>query len=190
MQDKIEMTVIALSKSKTSENNFVIVLEDEQSKKRLPILIGSNEAQYIGIVMERLNTKRPMTHDLLFATIEALGGKVMYVYIHDMIQEIFVSEVVIQQKGLNDLVNIDARASDAIALAAKTCAPIYTNENVLQLASFLNEIYVTESSKTSFNDYTIPELEELLVKVIQKEDYESAIRIRETIQRKKSNLNS
>jgi uncharacterized protein len=188
MDNKIEMSIIALSQSKTSENNFVIVLEDEHSKKRLPILIGNNEAQYIGIVMEKLNTKRPMTHDLLFTTIEALGGKVMYVYIHEVIQEIFVSEVVIQQKGLQDLVHIDARASDAIALASKTGAPIYTNENVLQLASFLNEIYVTQSSKASFNDYTISELEELLVKVIQKEDYESAIRIRETIQRKKSNL--
>lgn len=187
MQEKIEMSVIALSKSKTSENNFVIVLEDEMSKRRLPILIGSNEAQYIGIVMERLNTKRPMTHDLLHATIEALGGKVMYVYIHEMMQEIFVSEVVIMQKDHKDLLHIDARASDAIALATKTGAPIYSNDHVLLQASFLNEIYVTESSKTSFNDYTIPELEELLVKVIQKEDYESAIRIRETIQRKKSN---
>lgn len=190
MQDKIEMSIIALSKSKTSENNYVIVLEDENSKKRLPILIGGNEAQYIGIVLERLNTKRPMTHDLLNTTIEALGGKVKYIYIHELKQEIFVAEVVIQQKESAALVHIDARASDAIALATKTGVPIYTNEDILNQASFLNEIYVIESNKTSFNDYSIPELEELLLKVIQKEDYESAIRIRETIQRKKSNLNS
>jgi bifunctional DNase/RNase len=157
------------------------------SKRRLPILIGSNEAQYIGIVMERLNTKRPMTHDLLFATIEALGGKVVYVYIHDMKQEIFISEVVVQHPNNQSLVHIDARASDAIALATKTGVPIYTNDYILNQSSFLNEIYVTESNKTSFNDYTVSELEALLVKVIEKEDYESAIRIRECIQRKKSN---
>lgn len=64
--------------------------------------------------------------------------------------------------------HIDARASDAIALATKTGVPIYTNEDILNQASFLNEIYVIESNKTSFNDYSIPELEELLLKVIQK----------------------
>jgi uncharacterized protein len=187
MPDKIEMTVIALSKSKTSENNFVIVLEDELSKRRLPILIGSNEAQYIGIVMEKLQTKRPMTHDLLLAAIESLGAKVLYVYIYEMNQDIFVSEVVIQQKDDQVMLHLDARTSDAIALATKTGVPIYTNDQVLNQASIINEIYVTESTKTSFNGYTIPELEVLLKKVIEKEDYESAIRIRESILRKKSN---
>lgn len=187
MQDKIEMSVIALSKSKTSETNFVLVLEDDLSKRRLPILIGSNEAQYIGIVLEKLQTKRPLTHDLLLSAIESLGGKVLYVYIYEMNQDIFVSEVVIQQKDDQVLLHLDARTSDAIALAAKKGVPIFTNDHVLNQASTLNEIYMTESTKTSFNGYTISELEELLKKVIEKEDYESAIRIRESIQRKKSN---
>lgn len=188
MEEKVELSIIALAKSQTSDNNYVVALEDEQSKKRLIILIGQAEAQYIGIVLEKLNTKRPMTHDLLAATIEKLGGRVAYIYIHSLTDNIYIADICLTDREGN-MFCMDARASDALAQAVKNSVPIYTNQQLLNDSSYLNEIYVKESNKTSFTDYTLEELEELLQKVLRKEDYESAIRIRETIRRKrKENL--
>lgn len=186
MDEKIEMSVIALSKSKSVENSFVIVLEDEANKRRLPIHIGPNEAQYIGITLEKLVSKRPMTHDIIYSLIAALSAHVEYVYIHDIQNGIFLSSICIftKDKHYNHL---DARPSDAIAIAIKCGCPIYSNEKVLNDSATIHEIYLTETNKTAYSEYSISDLEELLKKVLEKEDYESAIRIRETIDRKKIN---
>lgn len=184
MEEKVELSIIALAKSQTSDNNYVIALEDEQSKKRLIILIGQSEAQYIGIVLEKLNTKRPMTHDLMSTIIEKMGGRVTHIFIHSLIDNIYIADICLTDQTGN-MFCVDARASDALAQAVKNSVPIYTNQKLLNESSYLNEIYVKESNKTSFTDYTLEELEELLQKVLSKEDYESAIRIRESIRRKR-----
>lgn len=182
MDPKIELSVIALSKSKTKEESYVLVLENDTSSSRLSILIGSAEAQYIGITLEQLKTKRPLTHDLMASILDALKGELLYVYLHSLVDQLFIADVYLKDIH-GDIKCIDSRASDAIALAIKYNVPIYTNETVLNEVYDPSNIYVS-NSKISFADYTMEELEQLLEKVLQKEDYESAIRIREFIRNK------
>ncbi|HMP32576.1 MAG TPA: bifunctional nuclease family protein [Saprospiraceae bacterium] len=184
MTENVELNIVALSKSTSSEGNFVLVLEDSLGKRRLPIIIGPSEAQYIGIVLENLKTKRPLTHDLLAATIKALSAEISHVLIKEKIEDVFQADVIIQTVN-NKTIKIDARVSDAIALAIRAECPIYILKSVLDQIGQLNEIYVSSTNKTSYLDYSINELENLLQKVIAKEDYESAVRIREAIEKSK-----
>jgi uncharacterized protein len=183
MNQKVELGVIALSKSKTKEDSYVLVLEDETASKRLSILIGGAEAQYIGITLEQLKTKRPLTHDLLASIMDVLKGELLYIYLHSLVEHLFVADVYLKDVN-GDIKCIDSRASDAIALAIKYNVPIYTNDTVLNEVYDPSNIYVS-NNKMSFADYTLDELKELLEKVLEKEDYESAIRIREFIKNKR-----
>jgi uncharacterized protein len=182
IKDKIEMGVIALSKSRTGGDNYVIVLENESSTRRLSMLIGPAEAQYIGITLEQLKTKRPLTHDILIASLQALNAQIKYVYIHSYKDQVFISDIcILSHEGI--MINIDSRASDAIAIALKLNVPVYTNDIVLSAMASSENIYVS-TKKTAFSDYTKQELEDLLKAVIEKEVYESAIRIREYLNHK------
>jgi bifunctional DNase/RNase len=185
MDQKVELNIVALSKATSSEGNFVLVLEDAVGKRRLPIIIGPSEAQYIGIVLENLKTKRPLTHDLLANTLDALSSKLNYVFIKKKIEEVYHADLNIKNNA-SEIINVDARVSDAIALAIRVECPIFIDKNLLEEESHLSEIYVSNTNKTSYLDYTLSELQDLLQKVLAKEDYESAIRIKEAIEKNKN----
>lgn len=185
MEQTVELTIVALSKSKTTAQGFVMVLEDESSTHYLPIIIGAAEAQYMGIVLEKLQTKRPMTHDLLLATLRALGGQLLYVLLHSWVDGIFIASIhVLDNQGQTHV--IDARASDAVALALAQKVRILATMALLNDTALRADIYAHESTKTLYTDYSIAELEELLQKVLDKEDYESAARIRESLNKKRN----
>lgn len=186
MDTFLELTLIALSKSRSSENSFVMVLEDEAGRYRIPIVIGAAEAQYIGIVLEKLQTKRPMTHDLLLATVQALGGSVQYAHLHSLIEGVFFASLHIKDRQ-GQIHILDARASDAVAIAIATQARIVAHPTLAEEAALQSDILSGASNKTLYSDYTLKELETLLKKVLEKEDYESAARIREIIRKKQNN---
>ncbi|MFN4144693.1 MAG: bifunctional nuclease family protein [Runella sp.] len=179
-----ELWIVALSESQSKPNHYALILEDSVSKRRIPIIIGKTEAQAIAMVMEKMTPARPQTHDLLVQTIQALNTSVAKVVINRFENETFFATISLKT-STNEIVEIDARPSDAIAIAVRAGCSIYATHEVIEQSAYdFDE--KTREKKGSYAEYTLEELEELLQKLIAKEDYESAVRIREAIARRKS----
>ncbi|KPM49742.1 bifunctional nuclease family protein [Jiulongibacter sediminis] len=180
---KIEVNVIALTESVSKPQHYVLILQEPKSKKRIPIIIGIHEAKSIAMFMEKLTPSRPQTHDLFISFFDKLQSKLKEVFIHTLDDQTYYSKVFFHDtyKALHE---IDARPSDAIAIAIRCDCPIFISELILETTGYLIDEKGREK-KGSYAEYSMRELEELLEKVILKEDYESAIRIREAIERRK-----
>lgn len=185
MSEKKELAIVALSASVSQPGNYALILEDLDQQRRIPIIIGMPEAQAIAIAMEQMHPARPLTHDLLKHTMEALGGILKEVVIHQLSEGIFHARLVLEDRE-GQLLEVDARASDAIALAVRCQAPVYSFENVILEAGILADTVAGRQIGGSLAQYSLIELQELLEKVIAKEDYESASKIRDYIERRKS----
>ena len=111
----------------------VVILKEKHSKRYLPMWIGTNEAEAIALKLEDVDVPRPMTHDLLCNSFESLGAKIDHVVVWDVNHEdTFMAKIVVDFKG--DLIEIDSRPSDALALAVITGSPIYAEDKVLDQA--------------------------------------------------------
>jgi bifunctional DNase/RNase len=183
-QLKKELSVVALSASESHPGNYALILEDTITRRRIPMIIGLFEAQAIAIAMERMQPARPMTHDLLKNSMVALGAKLQEVLIHSLQDGVFHASLLVQTID-KEILSIDARSSDAIALAVRFGAPIFAYEEVIEEAGLLSEIFLPNLKKGSLAEYNIAELEALLERVLEKEDFESAARIRDLIERRK-----
>ncbi len=179
---------MALSDSASQPNSYALILEDTDTNRRIPIIIGIGEAQAIAVTMERMQPARPLTHDLMKNTLDALGVKLKEVLIHSLLDGVFHAAIVLEKED-KTLLQIDARTSDAVALAVRFNAPILAYDNVIEEAGILSDSFWAKHKKGSFADYSIEDLEDLLKKVVEKEDFESAVRIREVIKRRKNDLN-
>ncbi|TDB60388.1 bifunctional nuclease family protein [Arundinibacter roseus] len=178
-----ELWIVALSESQSVPNRYALILEDTVSKRRIPLIIGVAEAQAIAIPMEKMTPGRPQTHDLLATVIRQLDATVKHVVINRFEQGVFFASVFLEKSAV--LMEIDARPSDAIALAVRMGCSIFAEEAIIeQSAYYFDE--KTRDKKGSYAEYTLDELEELLKKIIAKEDYESAVRVREAIERRKA----
>ena len=182
---KIELNIIALTNSKSHKGNFALILEEEKGFRRLPIIIGSFEAQAIAISLERMKPSRPLTHDLFKNTLEALGSTLKEILISELIGGMFHALIVLEKPN-GGLLKVDARTSDAIAMAVRFGVPIYTTERIMQEASIVldspSKAFTNKRGKLS--DYSLEELERLLEQVLAKEDYESAAKIKNAISEK------
>ena len=185
MNEKRELAVAAMSTSESQPGNYALILEDMEDRRRMPIIIGAFEAQAIAIAVERMQPARPLTHDLLKSMLDALGAKLKEVLIHNLVDGVFHSRLLITQAD-GALLELDARTSDAVALAVRCDAPIFTFGHVIEEAGILADSILARQKKGSLAAYSLAELEDLLEKVIEKEDYESASRIRDYIRRRKS----
>ncbi len=181
--EKIEVQVVALSSSETSPGNFVVVLEAVESKQRLPIIIGSFEAQSIAVHLERMQLPRPLTHDILRSVILELGGKLKEVLLHNIINGMFHAWLILETASGEER-KIDVRASDGLALAIRFDCPVYVYDFVLNEGRIVDEIPRKSMLKGSIAEYSLEQLESLLADVLAKEDYESATRIRDMIRRR------
>ena len=159
-------------------------MEEITSKLRLPIIIGAFESQAIAVYLERMHLPRPITHDLFKNTLTALDAVVVEVLIHNIIEGVFHAWMTLKDRDGRE-VKIDARPSDAIALAIRYDCPIYVYDFVLEEAGIAESERKLNLIKGSLVSYTLVELEELLVDILAKEDYESAARIRDLIERRK-----
>lgn len=184
--EKVEVIVIALSESESKKGYFALILEDTKSRRRIPIIIGNQEAQAIAIHLEKLKPTRPLTHDLFKTVLTELSAKLQNVLIHSLEKDIFHATLTVKDASGNTH-EIDARPSDAIALAVRFSCPIFVSASVLEASGYEIDEKGREK-KGSYAEYTMEELEELLEKLLKKEDYESAARIRDAIERRKGNL--
>jgi bifunctional DNase/RNase len=199
---KIKLEISGLSYSQTQSGAYALVLGESGGKRRLPIIIGGFEAQAIAIELEKMAPTRPLTHDLFKAFAESFSITVKEVIIYNLVEGIFYAKLVCQQDGAND-VEVDARTSDAIALAVRFKSPIYTYEFILSSAGILidDETGTSEdtalSSSTGVSNVSAPdtgdelsrkskeELKELLKAAIEDEAYERAGKIRDELDRRK-----
>ena len=184
MSEKRELAIVALSSSESHPGNYVLILEDLDQLRRIPIIIGMPEAQSIAIAMEQMQPARPMTHDLLKSVLVGLGGSLQEVVIHELIEGVFHARLLLKTHD-GTLLEIDTRASDAIALAVRCGVPVYTFDHIILNAGILATTLPGHQMGGSLAEYSLAELEDLLEKVIEKEDYESASKIRDYIQKRK-----
>lgn len=193
--DKVKLNIVGLSYSQTQSGAYALVLGEDKGKRRLPIIIGGFEAQSIAIELEDMTPTRPLTHDLFKNFANSFDIAIKEVIIYNLVEGIFYAKLICSQDKKE--VEIDARTSDAIALAVRFDAPVYTYEFILSSAGIIldeegepeAEAENKTKSKKKLNpkQKTIPELEKMLEEALAKEEYEKASRLRDEIKdRKKS----
>jgi bifunctional DNase/RNase len=202
--NKIGLEIIGLSYSQTQSGAYALVLGEKEGIRRLPIIIGGFEAQAIAIELENMTPSRPLTHDLFKTFAYTFEIKIKEVIIYNLVEGIFFAKLICNQNGKE--VEIDARTSDAIALAVRFNCPVYTFEFILSSAGIIldedsenldfegseiqkegNLAEVVEEGSADISKKSNPELEELLNDAIKQEDYERASIIRDEINRRQAN---
>mgnify|MGYP005833801317 FL=1 len=192
--DKVQCEIVGLSSSPATGGAYAILLKEIDGNRRLPIIIGQFEAQAIALEMEGIKPPRPLTHDLLKSVIDNLGGTVIEIIVNELRENTFYAKIILDVSGLTN--ELDARPSDAIALAVRADAPIYVTEAVMEAASFIptdelehenlsaldNELPSVEKLPKS-KEAQIAALQEKLREAIEKEEYERAAKIRDDIKK-------
>lgn len=194
---KIELEIVALSHSITQSNSYAVILGEVGGSRRLPIVIGGFEAQAIAVALENMHPARPLTHDLMKNFMTSFDIALQEVYICDLQEGIFFSKLVCFTA--NDTIEIDSRTSDALALAVRFGCPIYVYENILSQAGLENEIAEKEAPTAvgstaakvnNLESLSLIELNNLLAKVLEQEDYIRAIDIRDEITKRNASKKS
>jgi len=196
---KIELDIVGLSYSQTQSGAYALVLGEINGRRRLPIIIGSFEAQAIAIEIEKMTPSRPLTHDLFKSFAEAYHISIQEVIIYNLVDGIFYSKLICTD-GKKSL-EIDARTSDAIALAVRFDCPIYTYEFILSSAGIVIEgnefVYLENISDApeeatpvnpaaGFSALSTDELKTKLQEALAEESYEKAAKIRDELNRRKA----
>ncbi len=192
---KVKLYISGLSYSHSQTEAYALILSEEKnSNRRLPIIIGKSEAQAIAIYLENLESPRPLTHDLIKIITETLQGDVVEVNIVKLISGIFYAEICLTKD--THIFKIDARVSDAVALALRFDTPIYCDETIMQAASFLlEEDDEAESddneniNTSSFGDYTVKQLEMMMNEAVRSENYERAARLKKELENRNQSNN-
>ncbi|MCB0654124.1 MAG: bifunctional nuclease family protein [Saprospiraceae bacterium] len=196
---KIGLDIVTLSHSVTQSNNYAVILGEQNGDRRLPIVIGSFEAQAIAVALEQMVPSRPLTHDLFKNTLETFNIDLKEVLINNLLDGIFYAKLICIKDG--EVLEIDSRTSDALALAVRFECPIYTYEFILESAGILLDDMEGEPSEQepvrkqprparqevdSLAAYSEDALDKLLEEVLANEDYEKAAQIRDEMNRRKS----
>ena len=187
--------IIGLSTSPSSGGAYALVLGEEDGNRRLPIIIGAFEAQAIALELEKIQPPRPMTHDLLRDTLESVEASVNEVVIDELREGTFFAKIRYTHSGEND--QLDARPSDAVALAVRVDAPIFVAPDVLDEAGIVADdeeegvsgLGAEESSaqeELSSDATPLERMEKELDQAIEEEDYERAAELRDQIEQLKS----
>ena len=195
--NKVSLEIIGMTYSESTTGAYVLILGDKNSNRRLPVVIGGNEAQSIALGLERQKSARPLTHDLFLKFADTFHIKILEVVINRFRDGVYYAMLVCQQG--NELVMIDARPSDAIALAVRLNCDIYAYESVMEEAGNGMEdteketnLHNTEDASinkvpptTSLDLIPLDELEDMLQEAIDDEDYQKAAQIRDEINKRK-----
>lgn len=186
------MEILGLSTSPSSGGAYALILSQADGNQRLPIIIGSFEAQAIALELENIKPPRPMTHDLLKNIVLSFDAEIKQVYINDLSEGTFYAQIIYERD--NQLIELDARPSDAIALAVRFNAPIYVNKDVLEEAGIATEPEhqtleeALKGEETTPGQKELSQLEKLeaeLKTAIETENYEKAAKIRDRISKMK-----
>lgn len=204
-ENRVRLKVMGLSYSQIQTGAYALILAQAGGPMRIPVVIGAAEAQSIALKMESITPPRPMTHDLFVSFAHAFGVKLTEVFIYKFEDGIFSSEITFTDGERT--VTIDSRTSDAIAIAMRTGAPIYTTPTILEETGFEMEIAdenpddenadsVSEADESAANtepkleNYAVEELEKTLARHIEREEYEEAARVAEILKRKRGNASA
>lgn len=199
--DKIKLDIVGLSYSQTQSGAYALVLGEVNGRRRLPIIIGGFEAQAIAIEIEKMTPSRPLTHDLFKSFATTFDIKIEEVLIYNLVDGIFFAKLICSND--TKTIEIDARTSDAIAIAVRFNCPIYTYEFILSSAGIIiegNDLAFLENidsdatdpetseknSPISYSSYSDEELKEKLHQALTDEAYEKAAKIRDEISRRKA----
>lgn len=199
--DYKELNIRGISYSQTQSGAYALLLEHIPTKIKLPVVIGNFEAQAISLGLEKdIQPPRPLTHDLFATFVSTVNYEMVSVLIYQIVDGVFFSNMVFREFGTNKEIVIDARTSDAVAMAVRFSAPIFTTSQVLEEAGILLEIQRDESSEPEFSPspselgsqdiYNLPlaELKLLLEQAVKDEDFDTALELQEEIKRRKKNL--
>lgn len=206
MEDRVKLRVMGISYSSIQNGAYAVILAEIDGPYRIPVVIGPAEAQSIAIRMENIKPPRPLTHDLFVTFAHAFGVTLREVCISNFEDGIFSSELTFSD-GEREVV-IDSRTSDAIAIALRTKAPIYTSREILDRTGFIMEEENdadTESDDSvqpadgasdepypptpKVENYTVEELERTLARLIEDEQYEEAARVSKILNSKRGDAN-
>jgi bifunctional DNase/RNase len=187
----IQLKILGLTFSQVQAGAYALILAEEGGKRRIPIIIGTPEAQSIAIFLEGLTPPRPLTHDLFIAFAGELKVQIKQIYIHQYVDGIFYSQVVFHT-GTKTF-SMDARTSDAIALALRGNAPIFIADEIInEIGTLMEEDYFWEEpddlpenkSKPPFESLPPDEIQKQLNEAIAREDFEKASYLRDLLQKK------
>ena len=188
---KIQCEILGLSSSPSTGGAYAILLKETNGNRRLPIIIGAFEAQAIALEIEGIKPPRPLTHDLLKQITDNLGATIIEVVIDELRENTFYAKIIFEVSALTN--EIDARPSDAIALAVRAQAPIFVAESVMEVAAFVpsEEGEKEEEADTEKKKEKVPNTKEAKLAVLQNklreaidaEEYERAAKIRDDIQK-------
>ena len=201
--EKIKLEIVGLSYSQTQSGAYALVLGESEGKRRLPIVIGGFEAQAIAIELEKMTPSRPLTHDLFKSMAKQFDIDIKEILIYNFAEGIFYAKIVCSTPEKE--VEIDARTSDAIAIAVRFGCPIFTYEFILSSAGVLmddesirdsekseeDELLeeedepITKKSAEDIPSMNTSELEKKLNEAIANEEYERASRIRDELNNRK-----
>jgi bifunctional DNase/RNase len=196
MDSEIKLTITGLVYNQTVVGTYGLVLSEEFGNRRFSVMIGEPEAQSIAMKMNHKKSPRPLTHDLIKNILTTFETKLEKVLIYDMVNDVFFSELHIR-KG-DDVLIIDARTSDAVALAVRSDCPIFIKSEILDIVGTeIEPITSEEEAKEDVTDkleevstedldlLSVSALEELLKIALEDERYEFAVKIRDAMKRKK-----
>jgi hypothetical protein len=196
---KVRLNVLGLSYSETQAGAYALILAEENGDRRLPIIIGGFEAQSIAIELEGLKPPRPLTHDLFLGVASTYKIDMLEINIYKLEEGVFHANLVLDNGSGKQI--IDARTSDAVALALRFKCPIFTTEEIMKKAGIILNRETDKLKKrpeppkkttvpkynpsSEFSGMSLKELETLLSEAIGNEDYERASAIRDEINKRK-----
>ena len=204
----VRLNIKGISYSQTQNGAYALILSEVEGERKLPIVIGAFEAQSIAIALEKeIKPPRPLTHDLFKNFADRFEIVVKQVIIHKLVDGVFYSSLICERDKIEEI--IDARTSDAIALALRFQAPIFTYKNILDKAGiylkgdagkeaeeekekeniivdelFSNEVEI-KGDRPDYKKLSLSELNNMLDQAVKNEDYEKAARIRDEISKRK-----
>ncbi len=201
---KISLDIVGLQPSVTQTHSYAVVLSERTGNRRLPIIIGAFEAQAIAVAVEKMLPNRPLTHDLFKNALDTFRIDLQEVIISNLLDGVFYAKLICEKDG--QVIEIDSRTSDALAMAVRFNCPIYTYEFILEAAGVvLEEPEETATgsqaskakpaksittggrssdSKGQLSHLSMDELNRMLEEVLQNEDYEQAALIRDEIKKR------
>jgi bifunctional DNase/RNase len=197
--DFVQLDITAIRQSNSQNNAYVLLLNETIGKRQLPIVIGWCEARSIAIALDGTEEpSRPLTHDLFKTLGDSFDITVQKVVIHTLVEGVFHSAFHCKNKATAEEVKIDARTSDAIAIAIRYGCPIFTYEDILARAGIIinsareedDDLFLEEEDDKTpqpegINNLSIPKLKKLLTAAIEEEDYEKASKIRDELKNRK-----
>lgn len=196
--DYKKLTIRGISYSQTQSGAYALLLEHEESAVKLPVVIGNFEAQSISLGLEKdIHPPRPLTHDLFTKFVQSTGYVLNSVVIYQIIDGVFFSNLNFKNEENEEELILDARTSDAVAMAVRFEAPIYTTDQVLSEAGILLELEIpaaedaiikNETNSGSLQSLSNKDLENLLSTAVKDEDFDAALEIQEEIKKRKKKI--